>query len=157
MTRARLLPLLPFGALALLVMLAPLPSSPSPVTREVTMGAEQFAFDPPVLRVNRGDRVRLTLEATDVVHGFYLDDYGVEARVTPGLSRRVEFVADRSGKFRYRCSVSCGPLHPFMIGELLVSPNLTFVRAVALTLVVLAATLFSLWRLPPGAPVNPGR
>ena len=149
MTRARLLPLLPFGVLALLVLLVPLPSSPRPVTRELTMGAAQFAFDPPVLRVNRGDRVRLTLKATDVVHGFYLDKYGVEARLTPGLSRRVEFVADRTGKFRYRCSVSCGALHPFMTGDLLVSPNLAFARAVALTLVVLAGTLFSLWRHPP--------
>jgi hypothetical protein len=41
-----------------------------------------------------------------------------------------------------------------MTGELIVSPNLTFVRAVGLTLVVLAATLFSLRRLPPGG--SPG-
>jgi len=151
MTRARALLLLPFGALAVVVVLAPVPFTPAPVTREVAVSARQFAFDPPVLRVNHGDRVRLTLLATDVVHGFHLDEYGTEARVEPGVSRRVEFVADRAGKFRYRCSVSCGTLHPFMIGELIVRPNLPFLRAVALTLVVLAATLVSLRRLPPGA------
>ena len=150
MTRARLWLLLPFGALALVVLLVPLPFAPAPVTRELTVVARQFAFEPPVLRVNRGDRVRLTLEASDVVHGLHVDEYGVDARVEPGIARRVEFVADRGGKFRYRCSVSCGPLHPFMTGELVVSPNLPFVRAVGLTLVVLAATLVSLRRLPPG-------
>jgi len=141
--------MLPFVGLALIVLLLPVPASAGPVTHEITMVADQFAFDPPVLRVNRGDRLLLTLQAADVVHGFYLDGYGIEARVEPGISQQVEFVADRAGKYRYRCSVSCGTLHPFMIGELVVSPNLTYVRAVGLTLVVLGATLFYLRRFPP--------
>jgi cytochrome c oxidase subunit 2 len=147
--RIRLLNLLPFVGLALVVLLVPVPFSTTPVTHQVTMTLDQFAFDPPVLRVNRGDRVRLTLQASDVVHGFYLDGYDLETRIEPGLSQQIEFVADRGGKFRYRCSVSCGTLHPFMIGELVVGPNLTFARAVGLTLVALAATLFYLWRFPP--------
>lgn len=146
---ARLLSMLPFAGLALIVVLLPVPASAGPVTHAVTMVADQFAFDPPVLRVNRGDRVLLTLQAADVVHGFYLDGYSIEARVEPGISQQVEFVADRAGKYRYRCSVSCGTLHPFMIGELVVGPNLTYVRAVGLTLVVLGATLFYLRRFPP--------
>jgi heme/copper-type cytochrome/quinol oxidase subunit 2 len=149
MNRPKLLTLLPFVALALLVWLVPLPVSTSPVTHELTMAADQFSFDPPVLRVNQGDRVRLTLEATDVVHGFYLDAYGLETRVEPGLPQQIEFVADQAGKFRYRCSVSCGSLHPFMIGELVVSPNWPFARAVGLTLVAVAGSLFYLWRFPP--------
>ena len=83
---------------------------------------------------------------------FYLDGYAIETRVEPGISQQVEFVADQVGKFRYRCSVSCGTLHPFMIGELIVGPNLTFIRAVGLTLVILAATLFYLRRFPPREP-----
>lgn len=149
MTRARLISMAPFVGLALLVLLLPVPFTATPVTHKVTMAADQFAFDPPVLRVNRGDRVRLTLQASDVVHGFYLDGYGIQARVEPGISQQVEFVADRAGKYRYRCSVSCGTLHPFMIGELVVGPNLTYIRAVGLTLVVLGATLFYIWRFPP--------
>jgi heme/copper-type cytochrome/quinol oxidase subunit 2 len=152
MTRSRLLSLLPFAALALLILLLPVPLTVQPVTHQVTMTADQFAFDPPVLRVNQGDRVLVTLQATDVVHGFYLDGYGLETRVEPGIAQQVEFVADRVGKYRYRCSVSCGALHPFMIGELVVGPNLTFVRAVGLLFVVLAGTLFYLWRFPPREP-----
>jgi plastocyanin len=152
MKRARLLSLFPFAGLALAVLLLPAPFAATPVTHQLTMTADQFAFDPPVLRVNRGDRLLLTLQATDVVHGFYLDGYAIETRVEPGISQQVEFVADQVGKFRYRCSVSCGTLHPFMIGELIVGPNLIFMRAVGLTLVVLAATLFYLRRFPPREP-----
>jgi heme/copper-type cytochrome/quinol oxidase subunit 2 len=150
--RARLFSLLPFIGLAMAVLLLPVPFSATPVTREVSLDMEQFAFDPPVLRVNRGDRVILNLQAADVVHGLYLDGYGINVRVEPGVSQQVVFVADRTGKFRYRCSVACGTLHPFMIGELVVSPNLPFIRAVGLALVAVAATLFYLWRFPPSDP-----
>src|SRR5512145_119438 len=101
MTRGRLLSLSPFVVLALLVLLVPLPFAAKSTTRQVTLTAEQFAFDPPVLRVNQGDRIQLTLQAADVTHGFYLDSYGLDQRVEPGLSQPVEFVADQSGKFRY--------------------------------------------------------
>ncbi|MEW5957401.1 MAG: hypothetical protein AB1801_06740 [Chloroflexota bacterium] len=147
--RQRLLFLLPFAALALVILAAPVPFSIRPVTHHLTMTAGQFAFDPPVLRINQGDRVRLTLQASDVVHGFYLDGYDLQQRVEPGLAQEIEFVADRAGKFRYRCSVSCGALHPFMIGELVVGPNLPFVRTVGLLLAAVAATLVYLWRFPP--------
>lgn len=147
--RQRLLYLLPFGLLALVILLAPVPFSTRPVTHHITMTADQFAFDPPVLRVNQGDRVRLRLQASDVVHGFHLDGYGLQQRVEPGLSEEIEFVADRAGKFRYRCSVSCGTLHPFMIGELVVGPNLPFIRTLGLLLVAVAAAQAYLWRFPP--------
>jgi cytochrome c oxidase subunit 2 len=149
MSRVQLLSLTPFAVLALIVLLVPLPFSTSPTTRQVTLTAEQFAFDPPVLHVNRGDRIQLTLQAADVTHGFYLDGYGLDTRIEPGISQQVEFVADQPGKFRYRCSISCGSLHPFMIGELTVNPNWPFARTVGLTLVAVVATLFYLWRFPP--------
>lgn len=145
MLRKRPLILLPFLLLAGGVWFVPLDwLAAAPQTRYVTLTASQFAFDPPVLHVNRGDRVVLTLQATDVVHGLYLDGYNIRARVEPGLSSQLEFVADRSGKFRYRCSVSCGALHPFMIGELVVAPNDTWLRAGALTLITAIGTLIYL-------------
>lgn len=149
MTRARIVTIGLFVALAIVVWLVPIPVSAKPVTHEITLTADQFSFDPPVLKVNQGDRVRLTLHAADVVHGFYLDAYGLKTRVEPGISQQVEFVANQPGKFRYRCSVSCGSLHPFMIGELVVSPNWPFVRSVGLVLVAVAGTLVYLRRFPP--------
>ncbi|RME41936.1 MAG: hypothetical protein D6796_15130 [Caldilineae bacterium] len=141
MSRRRLFALPLLLLLALAILLWPVPAVAEPVTRRITLRADQFAYTPAVLRVNRGDRVILTLQAGDVVHGFFLDGYGINVRVDPGRSQTVEFVADRSGKFRYRCPVSCGPLHPFMIGELVVGPNLPFLRAAGLLAVTVAGTL----------------
>jgi heme/copper-type cytochrome/quinol oxidase subunit 2 len=137
--------LIPFILLALGLLLIPAPASLAPAVHHITIDATQYQFTPGRVRVNQGDRVVITLTASDVVHGFYLDGYGLKTRVEPGIAERIEFVADRPGKFRYRCSVSCGPLHPFMIGELVVGPNLAFWRAGALTLTALAATLAYLW------------
>lgn len=131
-----------FLVLGLLTILVPLPiGAASPTTHEIRVEARQFAFSPHRVRVQQGDRVVLELAAMDVAHGLYVDGYGVEASADPGVPTRLEFVADQSGKFRYRCSVTCGPLHPFMIGELVVEPNAPFLRAVALTLITAIGTL----------------
>ena len=45
--------------------------------------------------------------------------------------KEVTFVADRTGKFRFRCSVACGAMHPFMVGELIVEPNRLWPAAAA--------------------------
>ncbi len=139
--RSRLLRLvLPVIGIGLFVLLVPIPA-PSPQTREFTIDARQFEFAPGRLEVNYGDRVIITVTASDVVHGFYLDGYGINQQITPGVSQHIEFTADQVGKFRYRCSVSCGSLHPFMIGELVVGPNLLFGKAIVIALVALGVAL----------------
>jgi cytochrome c oxidase subunit 2 len=81
-----------------------------------------------------------------VVHGFYLDGYGLKTRVEPGVAQQIEFMAERAGKFRYRCSVSCGSLHPFMIGELVVNSNTPFWRVIGLVLLAVMGMLVYLWQ-----------
>jgi heme/copper-type cytochrome/quinol oxidase subunit 2 len=112
----------------------------------MALDATQFQFMPGRVEVNQGDQVVITLTASDVVHGFYLDGYGIERRVEPGVPQQITFVADQAGKFRYRCAVSCGPLHPFMIGELVVTPNAPFWRAAGLILVAVTGMLAYLWQ-----------
>jgi heme/copper-type cytochrome/quinol oxidase subunit 2 len=136
--------LAPLAIVALAVLTLPLPVSAAPTTRNITLSARQFEFSPARLEVNEGDHVIITVQADDVVHGFYLDGYGLDTRIEPGISQRIEFVATRTGKFRYRCSVTCGPMHPFMIGELIVGPNLLFWRILGLTLIVAAGALLVL-------------
>ena len=127
------------------VWLLPLPGSAQATTREITLDATQFEFTPARVHVNQGNRVVITLTASDVVHGFYLDGYGLEQRIEPGVSQQIVFTADKAGKFRYRCSVSCGPLHPFMIGELVVESNTPYWRAIGMVLVGTGGMLVSLW------------
>lgn len=125
-------------------------------TREFIVDARRFAYSPNRLTVNIGDTVILRLRPQDVSHGLYLDGYGLKTDASPavpgvpGGEGVLEFVADRPGKFRYRCSVTCGPLHPFMIGELNVESgtpytNAPFLGAVAATILVSGATLVYVW------------
>lgn len=101
----------------------------------------QFSFNPAVIRVDLGDRVTLNLSSNDVMHGFYLDGYEISAAIEPGISETISFVVDQTGKFKFRCSVVCGDLHPFMIGELIVSPNNIIGNFLWLSFMVVTGTL----------------
>jgi heme/copper-type cytochrome/quinol oxidase subunit 2 len=135
------------AALVLAALLAPLPVRGSaPRERHITVSAHSFAFEPGTVRVNRGDTIVIDLESTDVVHGLYVDGYGLETQAEPGRPGQITFIADRSGAFRFRCNVACGNLHPFMIGKLVVGPNLTWLRAIAAVVITVAGAMVVFWR-----------
>jgi heme/copper-type cytochrome/quinol oxidase subunit 2 len=102
------------------------------------------------LHVNAGDTVTLELVSTDAVHGLYLDGYGVSMEADPGQSVSLTFVADQPGSFRFRCSVTCGALHPFMIGKLTVGGNTLLFRGVGIALLGLLGAMLTL-RGPAGS------
>jgi len=117
---------------ALVVAFGPAPVFGPPTDRRFHLEAHSFAYTPSTLTVNAGDRVTLELAAVDYVHGLYLDGYDLNLTAEPGHTERLTFVADKPGSFRFRCSVTCGALHPFMIGKLEVGPNWLLWRAVGL-------------------------
>ncbi len=100
-------------------------------THDVKVATFQFGFTPNVIRANVGDEILIHLTSKDVSHGFYLDGYGIEERVEAGQTKDVRFIAGRAGTYRFRCAVTCGSLHPFMIGQLVVEPNVPFGAAAA--------------------------
>ncbi len=117
--------------LALVILLAPVPLTlAAPQERHVRIEASQFQYTPSVINVNPGDRVTIDLTSNDVVHGLYVDDYGLSITADPGQTTRLTFVADKAGTFALRCFAPCGPLHPFMVGKLNVGPNWLFWRAI---------------------------
>ncbi|NIS81097.1 MAG: hypothetical protein GTO14_13015 [Anaerolineales bacterium] len=103
--------------------------------------ANRFAFSPATLRVEVGERITMELTSEDVVHGLFIDEYGIQLQADPGQVASATFVADRPGTFRMRCSVTCGPLHPFMLGRLEVGETARPLRAVVASLLALAAGL----------------
>ena len=127
---------------ALTIAFLPAPASfAAPADRHLHLEASSFAYAPAEIAVNPGDRVTLEFTATDVVHGLYLDGYDLNLIAEPGRPAHLTFVADRPGKFRFRCSVTCGRLHPFMIGKLSVGPNWLLYRAMGLSLLSVMAGL----------------
>lgn len=90
---------------------------------DITLKASAGRWSPDTIHVRQGDRVRLRLTSGDVVHGFYLPDFGIRVdEIYPGRVRTVDFVADRAGTFRFECTVWCSVDHPTMRGELVVEP-----------------------------------
>jgi len=139
---ARLNIVIVFSFLGLLVLVAPWPRViRSAGEREIHVVARDYAYAPGVLRVAQGERVTLVLEAEDVTHGLYLDGYDVDLVAVPGRASRATFVADRPGKFRLRCSKVCGTLHPFMLGEVIVTPNAPFWRAIGIMVLAAVGTV----------------
>jgi cytochrome c oxidase subunit 2 len=87
---------------------------------EFKMTAKQFAFDPAVINVKLGDKVRITIKSLDVIHGFALPEFGINQTLEPGKETIVEFTADKKGEFPFHCSVICGQGHTEMVGKLIV-------------------------------------
>ena len=124
----------------LLVAFTPLPVPRKESTHRIFhIDSRAFAFTPAEIKVNQGDLVTINLTSSDVVHGLYLDGYDLEISTDPGQINELTFTADRAGSFRFRCSVTCGDLHPFMIGKLQVGPNQLLWRGAGLAILAALA------------------
>jgi cytochrome c oxidase subunit 2 len=113
--------------------------------RLINVQAKRFQYMPNRISVKKGELITIRLESLDVTHGFFLDGYGVNIKARPGLIGKVTFVADKAGRFAFRCSETCGEFHPYMIGFLEVTPNSRFhlfVAGVCIAFVVVLGVLF---------------
>ncbi len=123
-------------------------------TRFISVNAQKFKYSPSRIVVKKGDTINLKFSSTDVMHGFHLDGYPIDLIAKKGtLFRRtsntsdhsdplkkdwsrvssVKFTATKPGKFIFRCTKTCGNLHPFMTGELIVTPNTPYYLAVSMS------------------------
>ena len=90
--------------------------------REIRMTAQKYRFDPQEIRVREGERVRLLITALDRKHGIRIKEFGVKTVLEKGKETVVEFVAERVGEYKFKCSVRCGWRHGSMKGKLIVEP-----------------------------------
>jgi len=129
----------------LVVAFAPLPvQSNAPQERTFRVDARQFAYSPSELKVNAGDTVILQLVSNDVVHGLYVDGYDISVEADPGQTATLTFTADKSGSFRFRCNITCGAMHPFMIGKLTVGSNNWLYRSLGLAVLAVVGVIVSI-------------
>lgn len=108
--------------------------------------AKKFSYTPNIIRVKINDKVKIRLISEDVTHGIFVDGYGEETRAYPGQDGSFSFVANRPGRFTFRCSVTCGEFHPYMVGYLVVWPNARFYLYALVVLFIAGANIFVISR-----------
>ena len=82
---------------------------------------EAGGFQPDVIRVKKGEKVRIVVEGMDVVHGFAIKGLGIDlGAIEAGEKKVVEFVADKEGVYVFKCTIMCSPQHNFMKGIIIV-------------------------------------
>lgn len=100
--------------------------------RVIEIRARRFAYEPNIVRVQKGETVQIRLISEDVRHGLYLDGYELQTTASPGQEGTLKFVADKTGRYSFRCAVTCGEFHPYMIGYLVVEPNWRYYGGIGL-------------------------
>jgi len=131
--------------------------------KEFYIKARQYAYEPAKITINKGDEVHIKLASLDVVHGFFLEGYDIDAQIEPGVNKfkfrhpsqgreftdanEIVFTAEHTGKFRYRCSHTCGTMHPFMQGEMIVNPNYPFLAGTGGAVGVFISTVIVMFTL----------
>ena len=89
--------------------------------RVIKLNAYQFYFEPELIIVNKGEKVKIVIEEMDVPHGFEIEGfnipgYDVDTVIRPGMPLIVEFIADEKGAWEFICSIYCGYGHSIMKG-----------------------------------------
>jgi heme/copper-type cytochrome/quinol oxidase subunit 2 len=123
-------------------------------THTLSIEAKKYGYSPSRIIVNQGDKIVLKPTSLDATHGFLLDGHPIEFIMRKGATflkytwededgklqadwdrvSEVEFVAEKAGKFNFRCTQTCGNLHPFMTGELIVKPNNPYYLFISLSI-----------------------
>jgi cytochrome c oxidase subunit 2 len=77
------------------------------------------------LVVPLGKDIALTMETSDVIHGFFIPAYRVKQDIVPGMKTRLWFKAERLGTADILCSQYCGAEHSKMLATVyVVAPDL---------------------------------
>lgn len=66
--------------------------------------ANEGKIAPNTLRVNKGDRVRITFVSRDGTYGIKFKDFDVKGKVAPDKPAVIELVPNHKGSFEFRCA-----------------------------------------------------
>ena len=89
-------------------------------TNTVEVTCQKSYYNPEVIHAKLNEPLTIIVTATDVTHGFAIDEFKIAKEVSPGNPVRIEFTPDKAGKFMYYCVVRCGKKHLTMRGTLIV-------------------------------------
>ena len=66
------------------------------------------------LVVPQGKKVRVLITAADVIHAWWVPDFGMKKDAIPGYINELWFIAEKPGVYRGQCAELCGRDHGFM-------------------------------------------
>ena len=75
------------------------------------------------LVVPQGRKVRVLITANDVIHAWWVPDFGMKKDAIPGFINEMWFRADEPGTYRGQCAELCGRDHGFMPVVVVVKPQ----------------------------------
>jgi cytochrome c oxidase subunit 2 len=74
------------------------------------------------LVVPQGRKVRVLVTANDVIHSWWVPDFGLKKDAIPGYINELWFLAEKPGTYRGQCVELCGRDHGFMPVVVVVKP-----------------------------------
>lgn len=79
---------------------------PATGVRTVEVEAGSFYYKPNLIRVQKGEKVKIVMNSVDMMHDFNIDELNVKVPVTKsGATATAEFTASEAGTFEFYCSV----------------------------------------------------
>ena len=91
--------------------------------RQFEISAEQWSYFPALFKVDPGDTISFTVTSKDIMHGFSINELGVNLALMPdaGVAREVVIPPDMpEGTYTMYCSIFCGIGHPYMKGTIVI-------------------------------------
>jgi cytochrome c oxidase subunit 2 len=88
--------------------------------RMIDVKASKYKFEPNVIVVKAGERIRLQITSLDDDHGFAISELSINETIPAGKTKSFEFVAPGVGTYTAFCSVYCGPGHKEMSASFIV-------------------------------------
>ena len=91
-----------------------------PVSYEVRMIGQVWAFTPNEIRVPVGSTVTFVATSKDVIHGIFIPGANVNVMLLPGQLAHVTARFDKPGEYPIICHEYCGIAHHIMAGKVVV-------------------------------------
>ena len=73
--------------------------------------AERYMFAPTLIRLKKGERIKLTLNTVDVQHGIFVPELNISLNAYPGRPAKTIITPDKIGEYTTNCSLYCGKDH----------------------------------------------
>ena len=94
----------------------------SAIPRVIDVVMRRYAFEPAVIEVTEGERIRLRIRSADGVHGFQIKQFKIGKEIPRGTDAVIiDFTPGAAGSFPILCSEYCGDGHTDMKGTLVVA------------------------------------